>query len=299
MPPERDLTPPQRRHRNRCWLEAYDRCRHAPEAISLRNRLVEHNLPLVVKVAASLRHHDGMPLDDMVQVGSLGLIRAIEAWDGRRGSSLSSFAVPYIRGAIQREIRDRLALLRVPRPLWELRQRANALQEQRRRQDRPGLSPAQLAAALGCGQELLEESLRVDQLATPCSLDAPRPGADPERPTSLLELLADPASLAAPDQDPEASAPENPEYVWLRRQWRRLDPAERALLEARLLEGCSWSTLARRAGLSPATARRRVLVLLRQLRQAAEAWRGASGPAPTAWQRVAQGMGPASRLQMG
>ena len=92
---------------------------------------------------------------------------------------------------------------------------------------------------------------------------------------SLLELLADPASLSASDPDPEPPGQENPEHAWLRGQLQRLDPAARALLEGRLLQGCSWPELARRAGISTATARRRVLLLLRQLRQAAQEWRGA------------------------
>lgn len=273
--PIKGLASDDLKHRNRRWLEAYDRCRHAPEAISLRNRLVEHNLPLVRRVAAALRHHDGLPFEDMVQVGSLGLIRAIEAWDGRRGACLSSFAVPYIRGAIQREIRDRLALLRVPRPLWELRQRASALQEQRRRRNIPALSQPQLAAALACSPELLEESLGLAQRATPCSLDAPLPSMEPGDARCLLDGLADPASQPSQQQDPETACADTAERLWLRHQLLRLDPDARALLEGRLLEGCSWPELARRGSISPATARRRVQLLLRQLREAAQAWRGA------------------------
>ncbi|MFN6134474.1 MAG: sigma-70 family RNA polymerase sigma factor [Synechococcaceae cyanobacterium] len=268
--------------RNLRWLEAYDRCRHTPEAISLRNRLVEHNLPLVVRVAASLQHHDGLPFEDMVQVGSLGLIRAIESWDGRRGSCLSSFAVPYIRGAIQREIRDRLALLRVPRPLWDLRQRASAIQEQRRRQNRPALSQPQLAVALACSPEQLEESQGLAQRATPCSLDAPLMGAESGGASCLLELIADPASQRNRDGDGESSDSPKAEHLWLRQQLLRLDPAARALLEGRFLEGCSWPELARRTGVSQATARRRLQVLLRRLREAAQAWRGRE-PALVPW----------------
>ena len=274
--PNRGVDQAELRRRNRRWLEAYDRCRHAPEAISLRNRLVEHNLPLVLKVAADLRHHDGLPFDDMVQVGCLGLIRAIEAWDGRRGASLSSFAVPYIRGAIQREIRDRLALLRVPRPLWDLRQRARALQEQRRRHNLPCRSHSQLAADLGCSLEALEECLALARLASPNSLDAPLHGAEADRPITLLELLSDPASQGTNDPDPDPPSRENPEHAWLRDQLRRLDPAARGLLEGRLLHGYSWPDLAHRAGISTATARRRVLLLLRHLRQAGEAWRNSA-----------------------
>ena len=267
--------------RNQRWLEAYAHCRQAPEAIGLRNRLVEHNLPLVVRVAASLHHADGLPFEDKVQVGCLGLIRAIEAWDGRRGACLSSFAVPYIRGAIQQEIRDRLAMLRIPRPLWELRQRASALQEQQRRRNLPGLNPTQLAAALACSPELLEESLQLAQRTTPRSLDAPLPGSEPGSPTHLLDLLADPASQPNLDPEAEPPSPERPERVWLRRQLLRLAPTDRALLEGRLLQGCSWPELARHAGVSPATARRRLQLLLRQLRQAAQAWQEADrSPAP-------------------
>jgi DNA-directed RNA polymerase specialized sigma24 family protein len=84
------------------------------------------------------------------------------------------------------------------------------------------------------------------------------------------------------DPDGEASRPEKPEHVWLRQQLLRLDPAARALLEGRVLESCSWPELARRSGVSQATARRRVQVLLRQLRQAAQAWRGAE-PGAMPW----------------
>ena len=133
---------------------------------------------------------------------------------------------------------------------------------------------------MACSPELLEESQALAQRATPCSLDAPLAGGEPGGASCLLELLADPASQRSRDPDDEASCSEKPEHVWWRQQLRRLDPAARALLEGRLLEHYSWPELARRSGVSQATARRRVQVLLRQLRQAAQAWRGAEPGAP-------------------
>lgn len=144
-----------------------------------------------------------LPLEDLRQVGSLGLLRAIDAFEPARGRTLSSFAVPYIRGAIQQELRDRASLMRIPRPLWELRRRATVLQDRRRRLGQPQLAPAQLAEALNCSACQVVEALQVGAVVEMRSLDAPTSAEGAEEATgrSLLELLPDPASLVEPYAD--------------------------------------------------------------------------------------------------
>ncbi|MEB3199593.1 MAG: sigma-70 family RNA polymerase sigma factor [Synechococcaceae cyanobacterium] len=271
--PPAAAAPEARLQHNQQWLEAYCRLRHTEAAIPLRNRLVQHNLPLVRKVAGDLRQRLPLPFEDMVQIGSLGLIRAIEAWDGRPGARLSSFAVPYIRGAIQRELRDRQSLLRIPRPLWDLRQRAQTLQEQRRRQGLSPLRAAALAAALDCTAAQLEEALQLEWTTSVRSLDAPRPGPEPGSGGTLLDLVADPASLEPPREEPLS-----PELGWLRARLLRLDPASRLLLERRVLQGLSWRELGRPCGMGPIQARRHVETALEQLRRAACEWQGDQEP---------------------
>ena len=79
-----------------------------------RRRLIEEHLPLV-RALASRFVRDGEQLEDLVQVGSVGLIKAVDRYDPRRGTSLTAYAVPTIVGEIRRHLRDGTQPLRVPR----------------------------------------------------------------------------------------------------------------------------------------------------------------------------------------
>jgi RNA polymerase sigma-B factor len=79
-----------------------------------RRRLIEAHLPLV-RALASRFVRDGEQLEDLVQVGSVGLIKAVDRYDPRRGASLTAYAVPTVVGEIRRHLRDRTQPLRVPR----------------------------------------------------------------------------------------------------------------------------------------------------------------------------------------
>jgi RNA polymerase sigma-B factor len=91
---------------------------HRTRDHSTRERLVELHLPLVRTLARRYSNR-GERLEDLVQVGSIGLIEAIDRFDPGRGSELVSFAVPTITGVIKRHLRDRSAVVRLPRPLAE------------------------------------------------------------------------------------------------------------------------------------------------------------------------------------
>jgi RNA polymerase sigma-B factor len=84
-----------------------------------RDRLIESHLPLVRSLAR--RHHRdaGEPLEDLVQVGAIGLIKAADRYDGDRGVPFAAFAAPFIAGEIRHHLRDRCAPVRVPRRLQE------------------------------------------------------------------------------------------------------------------------------------------------------------------------------------
>lgn len=259
--------------RNRLWLEAYAACRDGHQRRLLRQALVKANLPLVRSIAARYGVSTALAFDDLTQVGSLGLLRAIEAFDPKRAVSLSSFAVPYVKGAIQHEMRDREPLVRVPRRLWELRQRALALQEQRRQQGQTPLLPVKLCQALDCPLDVLDEALSLGPLGRPRSLDEPiasREGKGDDG-SSLLDVLVAPtqtSSTADRDDDSLASS----ELAWLREQLAALDPAIRELLVGRLQLGCTWVELGQRLGWHPRMAQRRCDAALAGLRAAAQQW---------------------------
>ena len=81
-----------------------------------RHELIERHLPLVRSLA---RRYAGQeePLEDLVQVGAIGLIKAVDRYDARRGVALGAFATPAIAGEIRHHLRDRSAPVRVPRRL--------------------------------------------------------------------------------------------------------------------------------------------------------------------------------------
>jgi len=122
------------------WCE-----RRSPDA---RRRLIEQHLPLVRSLARRFAHR-GEPLDDLVQIGAVGLIKAVDRFDPRRGRSLAAYAAPTITGEIRRYLRDASQPLRVPRGRLELgvlvSERREALIAERGRQP----TVAELAAATG------------------------------------------------------------------------------------------------------------------------------------------------------
>ena len=269
-------TPANRDRQNRCWLEAYATCDDPLTRLHWRNRLVEANLGLVYKVASRFTGITQLPYADLVQVGCQGLIRAVEGFDGRRNVCLSTFAIPYVRGAIRHELRDRESSIRLPRPLWELRHRLSRLQEERRSQGLAPLGRQGLATALGCTPDELDEAEGLRGIAHPLSLDALQcSNGDSDGSTTWLDQLADPHSLLPEHTTAEAPGGDGPhrdEVRWLRHQLHRLDPLQRDLLLGRLLVGCSWVELGRQHGLHPRMAERRCNAALRHLKALAQGW---------------------------
>ena len=266
--------------RNRRWLEAYAASRDGHQRRVLRQALVRANLPLVRSIAARYGVNSALAFDDLTQVGSLGLLKAIDAFDPSRAASLSSFAIPYVKGAIQHEIRDREPLVRVPRRLWELRQRALALQEQRRQQGKTPLLAARLCQALDCRRDVLDEVLALGPLGRTRSLDepiAPHEGNGAGVRSLLDALVAAPQAgpeindSAGDDAEGDDSSP-SAELAWLRSQLAALDPAIRDLLVGRLQLGCTWVELGQQLGWHPRMAQRRFDAALAGLRDGAQQW---------------------------
>ncbi|RBM08991.1 RNA polymerase sigma factor SigF [Streptomyces sp. PT12] len=137
----------------------------------VRNTLVELNLALV-KFAASRFRSRSEPMEDIVQVGTIGLIKAIDRFEADRGVEFPTFAMPTIVGEIKRFFRDTSWSVRVPRRLQELRlDLAKAGDELAQKLDR---SPtvAELAERLSISEEDVVEGMAASNAYTASSLDA-------------------------------------------------------------------------------------------------------------------------------
>ena len=178
--------------RNQQWLGQLQRCHDPKTRLLLRNRLVLANLGLVHRVAAAQVGKGSLSYEDLVSVGCIGLIKAIDGFDPKRGRCLSSVAVPFIRGAMQHEERDRNQPIKTPRRLRELQQRVSSLQSRRQQAGLPPLGEGGLARALGCRIDQLREAGAVKQALRLRSLDAPIQGSgDGSSCLTLMDLVSE------------------------------------------------------------------------------------------------------------
>jgi RNA polymerase sigma-B factor len=145
----------------------------------LKEQLTERFLPLARSLA--LRYRGGTePLDDLIQVASLGLIKALDGFDPERGRSFTAYAVPTILGELRRHFRDRVWNVHLPRGLQERTMEVNdAIQKL---SDELGRSPtvSHISERLELAEEQVLEALQADEARRTLSLDAPRSREDAE-----------------------------------------------------------------------------------------------------------------------
>lgn len=115
-------------------------------------------------------HSDRLPYEDAFQLAALGLMKALRRYDPGRGVSFITFAYPTIEGELKKHYRDHLELIRLPRPLRDLRQRVNAARQELEREGLDTDVPA-LAQRLGVSEEAIVEVLAAQHRSSVFSLD--------------------------------------------------------------------------------------------------------------------------------
>ncbi len=210
---------------------------------ALRDELVEAHLGLARYLARRFANR-GEPLDDLVQVASVGLVRAIDRFDPSRDVEFSTYATHTIVGELKRHFRDRGWAIRAPRRMQELYLRLGTVVATLGGQ--LGRSPAiaELAAEVGVSEEEVLEALEAGQAYRFASLDAPvsAPAAgDGDRDGDTLG-----ARLGA--EDPEIEAAE--QRAMLSPLLRRLPERERLIVQLRFFDGLTQSEIAARLGIS-------------------------------------------------
>src|SRR5688572_11019668 len=138
-----------------------------------REALVARFLPLARQLARRYQR-GGEQLDDLVQVASLGLLKAIDRFDPARETAFSSFAVPTILGELKRHFRDKGWSVRVPRDLQELAVKVDRVGEQIGGELGRAPTPAEIAEAIGATTEQVLEAREAAAAYRAVSLDRPR-----------------------------------------------------------------------------------------------------------------------------
>ena len=154
-----------------------------------RERLVETHLPLVRSLCIRF-NHSGEPVEDLIQVGAIGLLKAVEKYDPSRGDNFVAFAVPEIVGEIKNYFRDHGWAVRIPRKLQ--RQKVIVHRTVEALSHKLGRWPTipEIAEATGFSEEEVYDTFEVDKLGKPLSLDAEYRNDGSRESSCLTDYLA-------------------------------------------------------------------------------------------------------------
>ena len=246
------LTTRERSHA--LFLELGDDATSDDRRTTCREELVQLHLPLVDHCARRFANR-GEPLDDLVQVGTIGLIKSVDRFDTDRGVEFSTYATPTIIGEIKRYFRDKGWAIRVPRRLQELRMAIGSVTGDMSQDLGRSPTPREIADKLGVSVEEVMEGIESANAYSTLSLDA-GDGNDEGSGASMLESLGmDDAALA---------------HVEIRESIKPLIEAlptrEKRILLLRFFRGMTQSQIAEEIGVSQMHVSRLLNRTLEQLR---------------------------------
>jgi RNA polymerase sigma-B factor len=228
---------------------------HEQGDLQAREQLIEQYMSLVRSLARRYAYR-GEQLEDLVQIGAIGLIKAIDRFDLDRGVELTTYATPNIIGEIKRHFRDKGWSVRVPRGLQELNVKLSRLIEQLTVQ--LGRSPTipELAKAAGVQEEEVLEALESGRAYSTLSLSVGGGGDDDD-----LDPLE---SIGTEEHQYEVSE----DRALLAPGFRALDERERKILQLRFFDGLTQSQIAQQVGISQMHVSRLIRRSLEKIRDA-------------------------------
>ncbi len=229
---------------------------HEQGDLAAREQLIEQYMSLVRSLARRYSYR-GEQLEDLMQIGAIGLIKAIDRFDLNRGVELTTYATPNIIGEIKRHFRDKGWSVRVPRGLQELNVQLSRLVETLTVQ--LGRSPtiAELAEAAGANEEEVLEALESGRAYSSVSLSAGGGDGDEDGDLDPLDSLG--------TEEPRYEISE--EWAVLEPGLRALDERERMILHLRFFKGLTQSQIAQEVGISQMHVSRLIRRSLEKIRE--------------------------------
>jgi RNA polymerase sigma-B factor len=244
----------QRRRERDLLAELADLGDEDPRRPLVRDELVTMHLPLVRHLARRYRDR-GESLEDLVQVGTVGLIKAVDRFDLAQGTEFSTYATPTILGEIKRHFRDRTWAMHVPRRVQELQAQVTARSDELT--GTLGRSPTvrELAESLGCGEDDILDAIEARHAYAVGALDAGDVTHEGGPPAVADRLgVEDPAFETIDDRET------------LRPLLARLPERERRIIMLRFFRGMSQTQIAEELGISQMHVSRLLARSLAQLR---------------------------------
>ena len=219
-----------------------------------RNELVMSHLNLVRFLASKFKNR-GEPLDDLVQVGTIGLIKAIDRFDPERGLEFTTYATPTILGEIKRHFRDKGWSVRVPRRLQELSSKVNQAADELTKELQRTPSTEEVASKLGVTVEEVLEAMESSSAYSSVPLEAG--GSDDDDAPAVIY------HYASVDQDLAASD----DRMVIEDTIKEFSPREQEVIRMRFNDNLTQVEIAKRLGVSQVQVSRLLRRTLKKLQE--------------------------------
>ncbi len=218
-----------------------------------RDQLIVSHLNLVRFLASKFKNR-GESLEDLVQVGTIGLIKAIDRFDPDRGLEFTTYATPTIMGEIKRHFRDKGWSVRVPRRLQELSAKVNQVSDELTNQLQRSPSVAEIADRLGTTVDEVLEAMESSSAYSSVPLEGGGSSDDDESPSVIDHYVTEDADLAASD-----------DRIVLEDAIADFSPREQDVIRMRFVDGLTQVEIAERMGISQVQVSRLLRRTLRRL----------------------------------
>ncbi len=218
-----------------------------------REQLIVNHVNLVRYIAAKFKNR-GEPLDDLIQVGTIGLIKAIDRFDPSRGLEFTTYATPTIMGEIKRHFRDKGWTIRVPRRLQELSAKVNSATDELTARLQRSPSIEEVAEYLGTTADEVLEAMESSSAYSSVPLEAQGGNEDDDAP-SVIDRYA------SVDGDLEASD----DRIVLEEVIGEFPEADQQAIRMRFIDGMTQVEIAKRLGISQVQVSRMLRRALRRI----------------------------------
>ena len=214
----------------------------------LHLKIVEEAMDLVKKIANTIAMQSGIPNEDLIQVGSLGLIKAIEFYRLDMNTKFKTYATYFIKGEIKHYLRDKASIIKAPRELQELLFKINSAKKKLNEAGNEDPSPEQIAEYLDLPVSKINEVIEIERCKSTLSLDQSFMQEDED--ISLLD------KIPANDYQEFMNAYEN--RIMLDSTIKRLPPDLREIIELSYYQDLNQREISERMNMSQMQVSRRI-----------------------------------------
>jgi len=240
------------------YLKLYKVSDNEKDKKHLQNVIVIAAMPLVKKIARGLARRNTDPVEDIIQAGSVGLVKAVRLYDPKVSENFRTYATYLITGEIRHYLRDKVSMIKAPREIYELAYRVNKVMHKLK--DAEGNEPAEdvIAEELGTSVHKIKEVIAVERRKQTISLDQIASSGSDETLT-LFDKIADDNhyNLESFQED----------KILIKEAVRKLDSKLQEVIILNYFEDMSQSQIARELGISQMQVSRRIKKALNNLLQ--------------------------------